>query len=151
MKKNNDDKTMSSWTPRANERPKYDVFKGFLGQFKGCIKTQLSIGWIMEDFYSIVTNLEHEAKFGITTYDNREVFKRKDIVNRWLELDEKDDFRNDIDIDDARGDHDIPRSWGRLRGGYTCPKTNMKILHYKDNNEKSNHMTFEDYNDKKAA
>ena len=40
----------------------------------------------MEDFYSIVTDLEHEAKFGITTYDNREVFKQKDIVNRWLEL-----------------------------------------------------------------
>ena len=151
MKKNNDDKTMSSWTPRANERPKYDVFKGFLGQFKGCIKTQLSIGWIMEDFYSIVTDLEHEAKFGITTYDNREVFKQKDIVNRWLELGEKDDFGNDIDIDDARGDHDIPRSWGRLKGGYTCLKTNMKILHHKDNDEKSNHMTFEEYNDKKAA
>jgi len=151
MKKNNDDKTLKSWTKGADVRTKSDVFKGFLGQFQGGDKTKLSIQWIMEDFYSIVTDLEHEAKFGITTYDNREVFKRQDIVNRWLELGEKDDFGNDIDIDDARGDHDIPRSWGRLRGGYTCPKTNMKILHYKDNNEKSNHMTFEDYNDKKAA
>ena len=154
MKKNADDLTLQSWTPRANERTKSDVFKGFLGQFGGADKTKLSVEWIMDDFYSIVTDMEHEIKFGITTYDNRSTFKQQDIVDRWMKLGDKDDFGNDIDIDDARGDHDIPRSWGRLKGGITCPKTNMKILHHKDNGEKSDHMTFEEfyaYKTKKAA
>lgn len=151
MKKNIDDNTLKSWTKGARERTKSDVFKGFLGQFQGGDKTKLSIQWIMEDFYSVITDMEHEIDFGITTYDNRETFKPKDIVNRWIELGEKDDLGNSIDVDDVRGDHDIPRSWGRLKGGYTCPDTNMKLLHHKDNNEKSNHMTFEDYSAKKAA
>lgn len=105
----------------------------------------------MEDFYSAVIDMEHEIDFGITTYDNREIFKQKDIVSRWISLDEKDDLGNSIEIDDARGDHDIPRSWGRLKGGITCPKKNMKILHFKDNGEKSDHMTFEQYDAMKKA
>ena len=151
MKKNVDDKTLKSWTKGAQERTKSDVFKGFLGQFQGGDKTKLSIQWIMEDFYSAVIDMEHEIDFGITTYDNREIFKQKDIVSRWISLDEKDDLGNSIEIDDARGDHDIPRSWGRLKGGITCPKKNMKILHFKDNGEKSDHMTFEQYDAMKKA
>ena len=58
---------------------------------------------------------------------------------------------NNIEIDDVRGDHDIPRSWGRLKGGITCPETNMKLLHFKDNGEKSNHMTFKDFEALKKA
>jgi hypothetical protein len=151
MKKNVDDNTLKIWTPRAKERIKRDVFLGFLGQFQGGDKTKLSIKWIMEDFYSTVTDMEHEIDFGITTYDNRETFKRQDIVNRFLLLGEKDDLGNNIEIDDVRGDHDIPRSWGRLKGGITCPKTNLKILHFEDNGKKSDHMTFEDFKALKKA
>jgi hypothetical protein len=156
MKKNlDDDNKLRVWTKTKGKadkkRTKADVFTGFLGQFAGGEKTKMSIKWIMEDFHSVVTDIKCEIDFGITTYDNRETFKQKDIVNRWMSLDEKDDLGNSIEVVDICGDHDIPRSWGRLRGGYTCPKTNMKILHYKDNNEKSNHMTFKEYNDKKAA
>ena len=151
MKNAADTKTSKVWTPRTVERSKADVFKNFLGQFNSEVKTQMSIDWIMEDFYSVVTDMEHEIDFGITTYDNRETFKPKDIVNRFILLDEKDDLGNNIEIDDVRGDHDIPRSWGRLKGGITCPETNMKLLHFKDNGEKSNHMSFEDFKALKKA
>ena len=57
-----------------------------------------------------------------------------------------DDLGNLIEeVNEIRGDHDIPRSWGVVKGGITCPKTNMKILDEHHNNKKSDKYTFEEY------
>tara|TARA_A100001011_G_scaffold181703_1_gene190553 strand:+ start:220 stop:1863 length:1644 start_codon:yes stop_codon:yes gene_type:complete len=146
MKKNVDDKSVDVWTTgEKKQREKGDAFKGYLGQFNTGDKTQKSIDWIMESFYSVVASVEDEKKFGLTHFDSRPAFKQDDIINRWLDLGEKDDLGNSIEDDDIEGDHDIPRSWGVVRGGITCPETNMRILHRKDNNKKSNKMTFNEF------
>lgn len=158
MKKYKDDKTFDYWIDTAKKkREKNDAFIGYLGQFDNKTKMEKSVQWIMEEFYSTVETVKDEQEFGLTHYDSRPTFKSSDIVSRWTELGEMDDLGNLIeDVNEIRGDHDIPRSWGVLAGGITCPKTNMKILNGDDNNKKSDKYTFEEYKtilkkNKKAA
>ena len=159
MKRYNDDKTMGFWIKTAiKKRELNDAFIGYLGSFDTTVKLEKSVEWIMEEFYSSVKTVEDEKEFGLTHYDSRPTFKRNDIVSRWQDLGEKDDLGNSIDdVDEIVGDHDIPRSWGVVKGGITCSETNMKILHKDDNDKKSNKFTFEEFkkeklsNDKEAA
>ena len=96
--------------------------------------------------------LEWEASWGIKTYDLRRNFKSKDIKDRWLTNKKRTDLSIEIDGDKAQkvgigqvhGDHDIPRSWGRWKGGIT-ELANLKILLENDNIKKLNHMDFKDF------
>ena len=118
---------------QKKERTFLDAFTGYLGEFKDTEKIAKSKEWIMKEFYKSAGKFGEN--FGITLFDSRETFDAKDIVNRWLDNDKKDDIR---------GDHDIPRSWGIKKGGVTEP-SNMKILNETHNTKKSNKMTFNEY------
>jgi len=163
MLKNLKDDTLDYWIKNksgkeAIKRTKSDVFKGYLGIFSHEIKTAKSIEFIMEDFYKDIPSkldnslmFEWEASWGIKTYDLRK-FKSKDIKDRWLTNKKRTDLSIEIDGDKAQkvdigqvhGDHDIPRSWGRWKGGIT-ELSNLKILLENDNIKKLNHMDFKDF------
>jgi hypothetical protein len=74
--------------------------------------------------------------FGIIKLDDRESFKRSDILKKWAEQDYKCFYHNrPLKEEELVGDHYIPRSWGIDRGGVT-EYNNLAVTDMQTNLEK---------------
>jgi len=143
------EETTGTWVPKQlKKRMKGEAFTGYLGDFSNLDKIQKCLDWIFEEFDKMSPKEDYGETFGITVYDSRTSFTPEQKKKKWLELNEKDEFGNEIQFEDIQGDHDIPRSYGVKKGGVT-EESNLAILHIDDNQEKSDKMTLKEYKEYK--
>ena len=115
-------------TINGNQMPPFkDLFGG---------RNQNAIGTIVK-----VLNKEFEkdnASFGVIKIDPRESFSKDDIYMKWKEQGMKDACNNEpLDLENAHGDHIIPRSAGIEAGGVT-EYHNLQVISKENNLRKGN-------------
>jgi hypothetical protein len=76
--------------------------------------------------------------FGIIKLDDRESFKKSDILKKWKEQDKKCFYTGRLLTEDQLvGDHFVPRSWGIAKGGVT-EYENLRVTDAQTNLKKLN-------------
>ena len=103
------------------------AFKSLWGGFNSnVIKTALDI---------VTSEIALDPDWGFVEID-RSNFTNKQKEQRWEENGGVDDYTGKpIPIEDAVGDHDIPRAWGINKGGLTV-YSNLKITTAYHNSQK---------------
>jgi hypothetical protein len=120
---------------QSNGTTMLGAFKALWGAFNAnVIKTASSI---------VLFEIALDPEWGFVEID-RSDFTKKQIEQRWEENGGVDDYTDKpIPLEDAVGDHDIPRAWGKDMGGLTI-YSNLKITTAYHNGQKLT-MTGEAY------